>query len=332
MTIQAYQFAGGYGIVAIPNATIISSRDPTTTDTISPDGNPYTPGQYWRNNTTGNLFVYIGGGVWDPVSGSGITAVTTLTGDSGGAVSPTAGNINLLGTANEITTTGTPASHQIVFSIPAVFIAPGSIASTTTITSGTSMSSTTTITAGTGITSTTGNIVATAGAVNAGTTMTAGTGITATTGNIVASAGAVTATNTGTNRAFVGDTTGGTGVTATLASSGATVDALQLTGGSIKVPATTNTPGASPQTVNARTGRVAFTDVIANAAFGTLTLTNSLISSSSVIIASVSCTTVNSALQIVEITPGAGSVALRIFNAGSASTAANILVNFWVLN
>src|SRR5690606_1546480 len=46
---------------------------------------------------------------------------------------------------------------------------------------------------GTGITATTGDIVATAGAVNAGTTMTAGTGITATTGDIVATAGAVNA-------------------------------------------------------------------------------------------------------------------------------------------
>lgn len=98
------------------------------------------------------------------------------------------------------------------------------------------------------------------------------------------------------------------------------------------VLSTSNTPGASPQVVNARTGQVIFTDVIANGAYGTLTLTNSIISSSSVVIASVSCSTVNSACSIVGITPGSGSVAFRIYNAGSASTAANILVNFWVMN
>jgi len=97
------------------------------------------------------------------------------------------------------------------------------------------------------------------------------------------------------------------------------------------VLATKNVAGASPQIVNARTGQVAFTDVVANGAYGTLTLTNSTIAAASVIVASVSCTTVNSACQIVETTPGAGSVAFRIFNAGSASTAADILVNFWVI-
>ena len=192
MTVQAYQFAGGYGIVAIPNATIIASRDPATTDTISPDGNPYTPGQYWQNKVSGNLFVNVATGVWDPVSGSGITVLTQLTGDTGTAV-PTAGSIKLAGTANHITTAATAST--VTFTIPAVFIAPGSIASTTTITSGNPpMSSTTTITAGTGITSTTGNIVASAGNINAtagsmtagttiaaGTTITAGTGITSTT-------------------------------------------------------------------------------------------------------------------------------------------------------
>lgn len=124
--------------------------------------------------------------------GSG--AVATITGDSGGPESPSGGNFNLLGTANQITVTGSAATET--FSIPSAFIAPGSIASTTTITSGTSMVATTTLTAGTGITSTTGNIVAsagnisaTAGSVSAGTsvsattTVTAGTGLTVTTGN-----------------------------------------------------------------------------------------------------------------------------------------------------
>lgn len=98
------------------------------------------------------------------------------------------------------------------------------------------------------------------------------------------------------------------------------------------VLSTANTPGASPQIVNARTGQVIFTDTIANGAYGTLTLTNSIITSNSIVIPVASCATANSALHIVQATPGSGSIAFRIFNAGSASTADNILINFWVLN
>lgn len=136
---------------------------------------------------------------WLPNTG-GSGAIATITGDSGGPESPTAGNFNILGTANQITVAGSASTETL--SIPAAFIAPGSIASTTTITSGTSMVATTTLTAGTGITSTTGNIVASAGNISAtlgsvsagttvssGTTMTAGTGLTVTTGNLAVSAG-----------------------------------------------------------------------------------------------------------------------------------------------
>jgi hypothetical protein len=109
------------------------------------------------------------------------------------------------------------------------------------------------------------------------------------------------------------------------------LDSGALTAGSVAVAAP-SVSGASPVVNNARSGQASFTDVIANGAYGTLTITNSTVSASSVIVASASCTTANSAVQIVEITPGSGSVALRIFNAGSASTAANINVNYWVMN
>lgn len=210
MTVQAYQFAGGYGVVAVPNASITSPRSPTTTDTITPDGNPYTPGQYWLNSVTSTLYVYIGNGIWDAVSGSGITPITELTADTGTAT-PTAGAIDLAGTANEITTAA--SGSTVTFSIPTAFIAPGSIASTTTITSGTAMVATTTVTAGTGITSTTGNIVATAGNINAtagsisaGTSITAGTTLTATLGNITATNGNL-ALNTAGNKLVIHATT-----------------------------------------------------------------------------------------------------------------------------
>lgn len=90
--------------------------------------------------------------------------------------------------------------------------------------------------------------------------------------------------------------------------------------------------GASPVVNNSRQGQASFTDVIANGAYGTLTITNSTITASSVIIPVASCTTVNSAVQVAGIVPGSGTVAIRLFNAGSASTAANININYWVLN
>jgi len=68
------------------------------------------------------------------IKGGGGGVVSTLTGDSGGAIPPTANNINLFGTTNQITTTGTPASSQIVWSLPTTVIAPGSVTTTTFLT------------------------------------------------------------------------------------------------------------------------------------------------------------------------------------------------------
>ncbi len=90
--------------------------------------------------------------------------------------------------------------------------------------------------------------------------------------------------------------------------------------------------GASPIVNNARSGQASFTDIIANGAYGTLTITNSTVSSASVILPVASCTTANSSVQIVDIVPGSGTVAFRVFNAGAVSTAANIDINYWVMN
>lgn len=197
MTTQVYEL-GGYGVTRVLNLPILSPRDPVDNiDIVSPEGNPYDIMQAWRNTITGNVFQYTGNGNW-MLSSSNVGPIDSLTADSGGAITPSAGNIDLLGTANQIATTGTPST--ITLSLPTAITAPGSLTTTTFLAAGT------TVTGGTGVTATTGNIVATAGQVNAGTTMTAGTGITSTTGDIVATAGAVSAGTT---------VTGGTGVTAT---------------------------------------------------------------------------------------------------------------------
>ena len=154
---------------------------------------------------------------------NGTLAVDNATGTMYGAVSQSGGVVtwavlggasaavnSVTGTANQVT--ASPTSGAVILSTPAVFIAPGSIASTTTLTGGTG------ITATTGnILASTGNITSTLGSVSAGTTVTAGTGITATTGNIAASSGNVSASGT---------VTGGTGVTATTGNVVATAGAV----------------------------------------------------------------------------------------------------------
>lgn len=152
-------------------------------------------------------------------------------------------------------------------------------------------------------------------------------------GNLTVSAGAVSATNTGANRAIVGDTTGGTGVTATLSSSGATVDALQLAGGGILVVPVTPAAGASPRVASGRFGSAAFTDIIGAGATVALTVTNTMSLATSVVIASVSCATVGSACVIRDVdvsTPG--SIVFNVTNLGANPTALNILINFWLLS
>jgi len=90
--------------------------------------------------TAGNINIVGTGTLSFAGSGSTLTGtitpgtglISTLTGDSGGARSPTTGNMNLLGTANQVTVTG--AASTLTWTIPATFIAPGSIAATSTLT------------------------------------------------------------------------------------------------------------------------------------------------------------------------------------------------------
>lgn len=152
----------------------IPLRAPTTQDI-------YNPGTRWQDNSVNPPVQYytVGAGLWYQTANTafGVSSVT--------------------GTANQIT--ASPTTGNVILSIPAAFIAPGSIASTTTITSGTSMSATTTFTAGTGITSTTGNLalngVGSKVVINAAAPATASVGTSAamTAGAITVASTAVTA-------------------------------------------------------------------------------------------------------------------------------------------
>lgn len=207
-------------------------RDPTTSDTA------FVKGTLWLNTATPASFMYSGaGGIWIAL-GSGTTGgVVTIN-----SLSPVAGNIIIAGTANQIAIAN--AGHTVTLSVPAAFIAPGSIASTTTITSGSSLVSTTTITSGTGITATTGNIVASAGNISAtlgsmaaGTSVTAGTTVTATLGNITATNGNFvkgSAANKDVYTSLATTTTAGANAagTVTLVAGTATISTTSVTGSS----------------------------------------------------------------------------------------------------
>src|SRR5579864_520414 len=85
---------------------IMSNRLPTSAD-VQPAGTQ------WQNGLGGTIYQTPGSGVWNPISSAAGT-LSTLTGDSGGAISPSSGNITLAGTAHQLTTVG--SGSTITFS------------------------------------------------------------------------------------------------------------------------------------------------------------------------------------------------------------------------
>lgn len=190
----------GYGVgvpsirLCPPPVLFHPPRAPNSGDYRYPLGqtavNPVTLTAYTLVSTADNIATWV-------ATGGGTTVVSTING-----LSPVAGNIVIAGTASEITVTN--AGNTVTLSIPTTFIAPGSIASTTTITSGTGLTVTAggaAITGTTGI-NTTGASVTTIGTGGTGATNIGNaTGNTAVTGSLTASTtltatlGAITATN-----------------------------------------------------------------------------------------------------------------------------------------
>lgn len=72
---------------------VVAQRTPTSNDTN------YEIGQQWVDQNSQQVFVLtnVSGGVVWTLTGSGTTDLETLTGDTGGALSPSGGNINVLG-------------------------------------------------------------------------------------------------------------------------------------------------------------------------------------------------------------------------------------------
>ena len=116
-------YAGGQ--VVNPANVLLKTAAPSSTNVDTPVGT------IWINTSAGTPYIAV------KVSGSTITwdqlglstgTVGSLTGDSGGAIDPTASNIYLLGTANQITSIG--SGSTITFSLigpytPATYTAHG---------------------------------------------------------------------------------------------------------------------------------------------------------------------------------------------------------------
>jgi len=203
------------------------------------------------------------------------TAILTLTGDAGGAITPVANNVTIAGGTN-IGTVGTAGTITINLDDNVTLVgyleAGGDITTTGGdlnvdtgdvvvtlggVVTGAAIEAGTTVTAGTGITATTGDItastgdfVSTLGAVDAATTVTAGTGITATTGDITASTGDFVSTLGAVDAATT--VTAGTGITATTGDITASTGDFVSTLGAVDA-ATTVTAGTG---ITATTGDI----------------------------------------------------------------------------
>lgn len=100
------------------------------------DFNNYSLGDLWLNTVNFNVWVLVSlaGNAnntqlarWVKFEANALGSLVTLTGDTGGAVpGDTNNNINLLGTANQITTTGNSATSSITFALANTFFQTGS--------------------------------------------------------------------------------------------------------------------------------------------------------------------------------------------------------------
>lgn len=174
------------------------------------------------NFPIGKWWLYTGNSLWYLLSLSSAGGVLTpnwiqIAAGSGDILS-------VLGTTNQITATTT--AGVVTLTIPSTFIAPGSIASTTTLTGGT------------GITATTGNIVASAGNITTTVgSITSATSLTATLGNITATNGNIVKGTAGNKDVY-------TSLATTTAAGANSAGTVTLVGGTATI-ATTSVTAAS---------------------------------------------------------------------------------------
>lgn len=220
-------YSGTSGTISLHSGAFQILGAPTTQTLNGPSG-PYKIGNFIVDISTGNLW-YL-----SSVSASGgVTSANWIELSSG------SGNIIAInGTANQVTASTTAGTTTL--STPSTFIAPGSIASTTTLTGGT------------GITATLGNV--TVSGTGAGLVLPAGTASGTTTSTLNARVGTVTVTTP--------NIAAGASVTMTIANTTITGAATQVlyslvggtTGAALSVQSVTNSANQSAVVIQNGTG------------------------------------------------------------------------------
>lgn len=131
MSSGANVYTQGFGsapLAALGCIPIVSTVSPSSTNVNGPAGN-YAIGQEWVNTTSNTTYV--------------LTSLQASNGQLSATWTPSAGSggvLSVSGTTNQVT--ASPSTGSVVVSIPTTFIAPGSIAASSTVTAGTGLVST----------------------------------------------------------------------------------------------------------------------------------------------------------------------------------------------
>ena len=287
-----------YGGGQVPNPSNVIQ----TTGAPSAAAIENTLGTLAVDNANANLYglCSLSGGTatWYLLGGASMGAFTGLTGDNLGTAVP-APNVIVAGTANQITTSG--AASTLTLKLPAVVVAPGTLASTTTLAAGTSLAVGTTAVVGTGLTVTAG-----------------GAAITGTTTINTAGASNTTIGTGGTGAVRLGNTTGNTAVTGSLTTTTtltATLGAITATNGNLVLVAAGNKINHTSVAIAAAAG--------ANS-MGTVTLVGGTV------VVATTAVTANSLIKIWRQTVGAtGAAALGQLSVGTIVAATSFVINAW---
>lgn len=268
----------------------IETRAPTSADVNYPLGKRWVfinNGEYTLTGIT--ITNNVGSANW-ALLGTNSGALNTLTGNSGGAITPAAGNINIVGTG-PISVAGAGSTLTISFSGGTAAVATMTGDTGTATPSGGNiklagtMNEITTAASGATITFTIPATFVAPGSIASTTTITAATGLTVSAGGAaitgtttINTTGAATTTigTGGTGAVAIGNATGNTSVTGTLTTSGN----LTVSAGGATITGTTaiNATGAATTTIGTGgTGAVNIGNATGNTAVtGSLTTTTTL--------------------------------------------------------
>lgn len=331
------------GVRAIlPPDLQLATRAPTSAD------KSYVKGTLWLDTANSTSYQWPGTGNWISLGAGAVGGVVTLTGNSGGAISPSAGNINVVGTGS-ITDVGSGSTltmqltgltnHNVLLGAGTATItkvAPSATSGVALVSAGAAadpiFGTVAVAGGGTGLTTLTIHALYVGNGTSAPTALAVGA-----TGQTLMGSTAADPGWTG-SPSFSGSVTAATTVTATLgaitATNGNFVGTASGTG-ILLTQAQASGAAASPVVVNGRSGRATFTSVsIAAAADLTLTLTNSSITASTTaVLIDMSGATTGSALSIKSKTASSGSLAIVVTNGtGATTTTADIQIDFLVIN